>query len=219
MDRDYKVWFWVIFFIVLPLLQWVARKINEKAGEKNRPKVRGAGRGPEGPTRSVRGEGDEENENTLPDWVDPQEWMSVDEFEMDTRSHPPDRLPEAGASISLGPPPIHSPEGPRGPMLIPLPTPRSAMLRVPRRGSAPPVDAPPLATAPALRRARPALLPNDPSWVPPRAGGAPTTRRSAFAIGQSNLQSAVIWSEVLGKPHALRPPEERPPYSPGGGSQ
>lgn len=215
MPEDYKAWIFIFFFIVLPLLQWIVRKVTEAKAAQAKAEPGGA---PPVLSRRAGRAGAEETveEEELPDWIDPSEWESVEEAEAETAptprrtlfDEPPDRpgpLPaeERPATREL-PPPRPAVREPVRPSLVPdEPRRTPAVLEALPAAARTAIAAPP----PPSLRARPAALP---PGSPAAAGAGPL---GGFPGGIADLRRAVAWSEILGKPRALEPYDAGDPAS------
>jgi hypothetical protein len=221
MPDDLKPWILFFIFVVLPFIQWVLRKVAERhaAAEAAR---RGAGAGAGAPpSRPVEARRHEDEDEIPPDWIDPAEWEEIEELEeieepaevASDRAPPPrrelDGLPTRPGAGAEGPPArprelVHRGGGAPTSAPVPAEEPRRAplILSVPPLPAAARVAATHAVLPASVQRGRPAILPSLPSS--PRASGsaagAPRVHPRA-----ADLRSAVIWSEILGEPRALRP--------------
>jgi len=215
MPEELKPWILIFLFVVLPFIQWVLRKVGERhaAAEQARRRAAGAGAPTPRPAPAARSEREEE---PLPDWLDPNEWESVEELEEleevgADRSPPPRRQPfDEPASrpreLSL---PAGAPLPPAAPAAPATALPRTAPVLAEPSSLAARRAPPPPAPAPL---GRPAILPDLPA--PPRGTGSALAAPRAIPGSAEDLRRAVIWSEVLGKPRALRPIGSDDPASP-----
>ena len=166
--RDFELWFFIIFFVVLPVLQAIFRKISEIQ-------------------KAARNRVEQLEEEPTPDWFDESAWEEVADENRPATS-PPEVRPLDPSEIE-------------GPVIVTIPGTSSSAATVRAR----PPQVP-------TRRSGPNLLPTSP--IPPASPSAddpfaitsdePKSRPNVLQTG-SELQKAVIWSEILGKPRALRP--------------
>lgn len=200
--KDFELWFWIIFFIVLPVLQTIFRKITQKKNPALEQELAGrrAEREERRQARRAAAELDDAEHDELPEWFDPAMWedVSADLDELDRQSVRSDtEVPPMNAGPGpFAPQPPMGPDGPGGAVILPVP---SSPGREERRPAAP--------ASPRLRE-RPAYLPPA-DEVPILAKAVSLTRRRThprrLPTTREDVRRGMIWSEVLGRPRALRP--------------
>ena len=180
-DRDLIL---VILFIVVPFLQWLARQIQaarERAAERNSESKLETVWSSEKEDRPVSPEDDD----ALPEWFPEGVWETVED---------PEPIREEIPMTSATPPPPPERElvrpSPRRPSLTTAASDLAAESSKLGDTAARPLGE----ETPAVARASRQL-----------SGSHTSRRRSSRLAGRSELQKAVIWSEILGKPRALNP--------------